>query len=146
MTLLTRRQTLFAGGIAGGGLMLSGCSQVLQADRLTANASFQRVMAAAEGWSLAAQRFLIGGGRLAREFKPSDISPNFKANGTLHPGGDDYARALDMMLTGERIADMDAAGLDVAVACPRAPRSPATTAWRAGAPSASGRACRSASS
>jgi DMSO/TMAO reductase YedYZ molybdopterin-dependent catalytic subunit len=91
MTLITRRHALI-GSLSGGGLLLAGCSKVFQADALTGSQSFQRVLAAAEDWSRASQRFLLAGGAMAREFKPSDISPRFKANGTLHPGGEDYAR------------------------------------------------------
>ena len=99
MALITRRHALI-GSAAGGGLLLAGCGQILQADKLTGSASFQRVMAAAEGWTLASQRLLLSGGAMAKEFKVSDISADFKANGTLHPGGDDYAR-----LAAERFAD-----------------------------------------
>ena len=92
MALLTRRSALI-GGLAGSGLILDGCSKITAADRLTGNGHVQRVLAAVQGWDLHSQRFLQGGGALAREFKPSDVSPRFKANGTLHPAGDDYARA-----------------------------------------------------
>ena len=43
---------------------------------------------------MTSQRFLLSGAPLAREFAFGDISPRFKANGTLHPGGDDYANHL----------------------------------------------------
>jgi DMSO/TMAO reductase YedYZ molybdopterin-dependent catalytic subunit len=74
---------------------LAGCSKILGADQLNDSLSFQRVLAAAEGWTLTAQRFLLGGGALAQEFKTSDISPRFKANGTLNPGGDAYDRHVE---------------------------------------------------
>ena len=91
MALFTRRQAL-VGSLSVGGLVLAGCSKILQADRLTGSPSFLRVLAVAEGWTQTTQRFLQGGGAMAQEFKPSDISPRFKANGTLNPGGDDYDR------------------------------------------------------
>lgn len=91
MTIITRRQALI-GGLAGSGLLLTGCSRILQADALTESASFQRVLAAAQAWTRATQRFLLAGGQLAQEFAPSDISPHFKANGTLNPGGPYYDR------------------------------------------------------
>ncbi|WP_216839202.1 molybdopterin-dependent oxidoreductase [Caulobacter sp. S45] len=94
MALITRRGMLI-GGAAGSGLLLAGCDKILQGDHLNGSASFQRVLAAAQGWTLSSQRFLLGGGALAREFKPSDISRHFKANGTSHPGGEDYARHLE---------------------------------------------------
>lgn len=89
MTIITRRQALFT-GLAGSGLLLSGCSKIFQADALTDSASFQRVLAAAQGWTRGTQRFLLAGGEMAREYKPSDISPHFKANGTWDPGGEYY--------------------------------------------------------
>jgi DMSO/TMAO reductase YedYZ molybdopterin-dependent catalytic subunit len=91
MTIITRRQALFT-GLAGSGLLLTGCSKIFHADALTDSMSFQRVLAAAQGWTLATQRFLLAGGQMAREYKPSDISPHFKANGTYNPGGTDYNR------------------------------------------------------
>ena len=91
MTLLTRRQALI-GSLSGGGLLLAGCGKITGADLLTASPSVLRVLAAAESWTRHTQRVLLGGGALAREFKPSDVSANFKANGTLDPGGEDYGR------------------------------------------------------
>ncbi len=93
MSLLTRRATL-TGSLAGGAL-LAGCSKITFADKLTASLDFQRALAAAEGWSHGAQRLLQGQGALAREYRLADLSPVFKANGTLHPPGDDYARHLE---------------------------------------------------
>jgi DMSO/TMAO reductase YedYZ molybdopterin-dependent catalytic subunit len=93
MTLITRRMALVAGA-AGSGFALSGCSKVLFTDTLTANADFHHVLAHAEGWTLASQRFLLSGGQLAREYSPADISPKFKPNGTLYPTGEDYEDAV----------------------------------------------------
>ena len=93
MAIITRRQALFT-GLAGSGLLLTGCSKIFQADALTDSDSFQRVLAASQGWTHATQRFLLSGGELAREYKPSDISPHFKANGTLNPGGEYYDRQV----------------------------------------------------
>jgi len=94
MTLLTRRGALTAGA-AGSGLMLSGCSKILFGDTLTGSRDFQHVLAHAEGWTLASQRFLLSGGALAREYRFSDISPRFKPNGTLYPSGEDYEDAVN---------------------------------------------------
>src|SRR5512146_1678739 len=91
MTIITRRQALI-GGLAGSGLLLTGCSRLLGGDALTESASFQRVLAAAQGWTRATQRSRLAGGEMAKEYAPSDISPHFKANGTLDPGGEDYER------------------------------------------------------
>ena len=94
MTLLTRRNAVILGA-AGSGLALAGCSRVGGGDALTASGAFQRVLAQAEGWTLNSQRFLLSGGALAREFKVSDISPRFKANGTLYPTGQDYEDSVN---------------------------------------------------
>jgi DMSO/TMAO reductase YedYZ molybdopterin-dependent catalytic subunit len=102
MSLITRRRALI-GAAAGGGLGLAGCSRILDADKLTGGASFQHVMGFAQSWTLSSQRLLLSGGALAKEFKVSDISPVFKANGTLHPGGDDYARHVDQAFAGWRL-------------------------------------------
>ena len=91
MALISRRETLIA-SVAGGGLFLAGCAKLTGADALTESLSFKHVMGAAEGWTLASQRFLISGGASAREFSLKDLSPNFKANGTLNPGGDEYTQ------------------------------------------------------
>lgn len=93
MAIITRRQALFS-GLAGSGLMLTGCSKIFQADALTDSDSFQRVLGAAQDWTRATQRFLLSGGELAQEYKPSDVSPYFKANGTLNPGGKYYDRQV----------------------------------------------------
>lgn len=94
MGLITNRRAVLAASLGGSGLVLSGCSNILQADHLNQSASFQHVLAAAQKWTLWSQRFLLSGGAMAQEFSPSDISPRFKANGTLHPGGVEYAQNL----------------------------------------------------
>jgi DMSO/TMAO reductase YedYZ molybdopterin-dependent catalytic subunit len=94
MTIITRRRALFT-GLAGSGMLLSGCSKIFHADALTDSMSFQRVLAAAQSWTRATQRLLLADGQMAREYKPSDISPHFKANGTYNPGGSDYTRQVD---------------------------------------------------
>ena len=95
MALITRRRALVGTGLAGGGLLLSGCERIFQADKLTGNRTVQEVLAHAEGWTRASQRFLQGGGALAREYAAKDISPVFKPNGTHRPPGDEYAQHLE---------------------------------------------------
>ena len=93
MALLTRRAAL-AAGLTGPGLVLAGCSQAIQADKLTGSQAFQHVLNYGQDWTLHTQRFLLGGGALAREYRPSDISHNFKANGTLNPNSPAYNQAV----------------------------------------------------
>jgi DMSO/TMAO reductase YedYZ molybdopterin-dependent catalytic subunit len=64
--------------------MLGGC------DRLGENATVQRVLASAEGLTRRVQRLLGGAHPLAREYAETDLSKEFKANGTLDPDDDDY--------------------------------------------------------
>lgn len=94
MALISRRNALL-GAAGGSGLLLGGCDRILQGDHLTQSMSFQHVLAVAQGWTRASQRFLLSGGAMAREYTAADLSPRFKANGTLHPSGDDYARHVD---------------------------------------------------
>jgi DMSO/TMAO reductase YedYZ molybdopterin-dependent catalytic subunit len=86
---LSRRAAVI-GAAGAGGLLLTGC------DKLSQSASFRRVLATAERLNLNTHRLILGSRTpLAREFSASDISPVFKANGSIHPGGDAYKRLLD---------------------------------------------------
>jgi DMSO/TMAO reductase YedYZ molybdopterin-dependent catalytic subunit len=80
------RRVAIAAGFAGAGALVYG------ANSLTLNPGFGRVFRAVENWTRLNQRALLSGGQLAREYTLADISPTFKANGTLNPGGDDYNR------------------------------------------------------
>ena len=82
---VTRRAAI-AAGFAGAGALVYG------ANSLTLSPGFGRVFRAVESWTHLNQRALLSGGQLAREYAPADISPTFKANGTLNPGGEDYNR------------------------------------------------------
>ncbi|HEY4265514.1 MAG TPA: molybdopterin-binding protein [Micropepsaceae bacterium] len=84
--LITRRAALT--GVAGtAGLILSGC------DRLSQNQTFQRMLEAAEKLNLGGQRLVLNSSApLAREYRKSDISRVFKANGTVRPDGEEYRR------------------------------------------------------
>lgn len=73
MSLLTRR-----GLIAGSGLLLAGC------DAIVRNPKALSVIKSAEQATQRWQR-LVGRDALAREFSAADISPVFKANGTINP-------------------------------------------------------------
>lgn len=94
---ITRRQALITGA-ASGGLLLAGC------EKLTASPSFQRVLTAASDWTMVSQRLLLSSGQLAREYKPSDIAPVFKGNGTLDPGYDAYTQQVGEKFANWRIA------------------------------------------
>ena len=91
MTIISRRNALF-GGAAGGGLLLAGCGKITGADAFMGSPSYHHVMAGAENWTRISQRLVLSRGGMAREFTIKDLSPKFKANGTLDPGGDEYSQ------------------------------------------------------
>jgi DMSO/TMAO reductase YedYZ molybdopterin-dependent catalytic subunit len=87
--LISRRGALI-GGVGVGGLLLSGC------DQLSHSPSVKRVLDTAGVVNYRAQRLLLtANGPLAPEFKPSDIAPTFRVNGSAYPGTDDYKRLMD---------------------------------------------------
>jgi DMSO/TMAO reductase YedYZ molybdopterin-dependent catalytic subunit len=77
---ITRRRLLGSGALGLGSLALAGC------DRLNGSPAFRKLLESAEDAHRASQR-LIGGGVLAREFSASDMSPLFRANGSLSGAG-----------------------------------------------------------
>ena len=84
----TRRGLLAGAGAALSGLWLAGC------DRLNRSPTAQRLIGGGEALTYKAQRTLLGDGQLAREFSPKDISPAFKANGTMRPRTPEYEALL----------------------------------------------------
>lgn len=83
MSGISRRGLIGFGGVAAGGLLLSGCDQLATPGKL------KSVVQSAEGLSERWQR-LIGRDGLAREFSAADISPTFKVNGTREPMEAEY--------------------------------------------------------
>jgi DMSO/TMAO reductase YedYZ molybdopterin-dependent catalytic subunit len=81
--IITRRR-LISGLAIGSGALLSGC------DRLTQSPDFRALLGAAESGNFAIQRALTDRLALAREFSADQISPSFKANGTLIPDSESY--------------------------------------------------------
>ena len=85
MTFRPNRRAALALGVTGlAGLLTSGCDSIIRAP--AARAFFR----SAEGLSQATQRTLLAGQRLAREFKPSDMSPVFRTNGSTDPQTPEY--------------------------------------------------------
>lgn len=76
---LTRRKFLTMGAVTVGGLSLSGC------DPLTRSKEFRSFLHGGEALTMSAQRALMAGQPLAREFSERDLSRVFKANGTKNP-------------------------------------------------------------
>ena len=74
--ILSRRKLIGIGAAGAGGLLLGGC------DRLNDSESFRGALKGATGLNQRTQRLLMGDS-LAKEFSEVDISPVFKANGSL---------------------------------------------------------------
>ncbi|VWX52994.1 molybdopterin-dependent oxidoreductase [Novosphingobium sp. 9U] len=85
--LVLSRRTLIRTGALGGGLLLSGC------DKLYQQPAFRGALESAEDLHRMTQRAL-GGQALAREFRPSDMSPVFRANGSTQGAGEAYRQHL----------------------------------------------------
>ncbi|PKB14811.1 DMSO/TMAO reductase YedYZ molybdopterin-dependent catalytic subunit [Novosphingobium kunmingense] len=73
---LSRRRLLGLAAAGTGGLLLGGC------DQLNRSPGFRSLLEGAEGLTMRSQRLLMGDA-LAREYGAADISPAFKANGSL---------------------------------------------------------------
>lgn len=83
----TRRGAI-AAGFAGAGAL------VYKANSVTLDPRFRQIDRAVEDLTRFTQRALLAPGQLAREYTRADISPVFRANGTLDPGTPEYANHL----------------------------------------------------
>ena len=83
MTLISRR-ALVGSAAASAGMMLSGC------DRLAQNESFRKILFSGEAINYHLQRALVDRDALAPEFRPDQMSPRFRTNGTANPGTPEY--------------------------------------------------------
>src|SRR5580704_2623716 len=84
MTRLVSRRALIATGSAAAATLVSGCDQISNAPSLRWILDFGQLM------SLYAQRLLLAGQPLVREYKEADMSPDFPPNGTERPNGMAY--------------------------------------------------------
>ena len=89
MSLDLPRRRLLSAGAALGGLTLAGCNRVAHAPGVL------KVLDLAETLDLKVQRLLLSPGQRAPEYKPDQISKNFKVNGTSAPDTDDYKQLQD---------------------------------------------------
>lgn len=79
------RRTLLARGLAGGaGLMLAGCERVLEIPQA------RRILFMGEEMQLGLHRALTDRGALAPEYRPDQMSPVFRSNGTSNPNTPGY--------------------------------------------------------
>jgi DMSO/TMAO reductase YedYZ molybdopterin-dependent catalytic subunit len=83
--ILPRRQFLTGAALGASGLLLTGC------DSLTDNASFRSFLRSGEALNKSAQRLITDRAALAPEFMAADMSPSFKANGSITGGTPEYA-------------------------------------------------------
>ena len=93
-----RRRWLTAAGATLGSFWLAAC------DRLTNDPKFTAGLQSAEGLTRRAQRAITDRKALAKEFATADISPDFKANGTLRPQDEDYLALLAANFADYRLA------------------------------------------
>ncbi|WP_260600442.1 molybdopterin-dependent oxidoreductase [Sphingomonas endolithica] len=82
--MITRRG-LIGGAAASAGLLLSGC------DRLAENQQFRQILFSGEKMNQGLQRALTNRDALAPEFRPDQMSPRFRTNGTANPNTPEYA-------------------------------------------------------
>lgn len=83
--LIPRRRFLTGAVLGTGGVLLSGC------DMLNESEGFRSILRSGEALNKTAQRLLLDRSALAREFSESDISPIFRANGSLTAATPEYA-------------------------------------------------------
>lgn len=84
MSTSSTRRGLLGAALGATGAGLAGC------DRIAASPAVNQRLNAAEGVTFHVQRLLLGRNALAREYPPSAISPDFRANGTINPDSEDY--------------------------------------------------------
>src|SRR5258707_14422718 len=79
-----RRLMISAAEVAGAALMLGGC------DRLVGSDTTKAILARAERFTARVQQLVSPAQSLAREYTETDLSPEFRANGTVDPDDEDY--------------------------------------------------------
>lgn len=89
MTAIDRRGWLLRAASAAGVAMLAAC------DRVTRAPGVLLAISSAEALTLRVQRFILPRDALAPEYGPEDISPDFRANGSIDPAAADYVALRD---------------------------------------------------
>ena len=84
MTGLITRRALVTSAALGAGALLSGC------DKVAANPGFRKILLSSDKLNLGLQRALMNRNALAPEFRPDQMSPIFRVNGTHDPATPDY--------------------------------------------------------
>lgn len=91
--LVSRRMVLRSAAVGAGGLVLPGC------DALNGDARFRELLESGEDLHRVSQR-LLARDALAREFRPDEISPLFRANGNREVDDAGYRNLLDTGFAG----------------------------------------------
>ena len=97
MSEIDRRRFLALLASAGGIAALSGC------DKMAANPGMRSLLAAADAPTRAALDGLTPDMALAQEFTEADLSPVFKANGSINPRTPEYLALLEDGFGGYRL-------------------------------------------
>jgi len=98
MSAILTRRALVAGGAAGTGLLLAGC------DRIASAPATRKILFSGEKINLGLQRALTDRAALAPEFRPDQMSPVFRTNGTINPNTPQYAAMVADRFAGWRLA------------------------------------------
>ena len=88
--IVSRRRLLTTGAAAAGSTLLAGCDRVFESLPTRPLLDFGQLL------SLRAQRLLLAGQPLVREFTLADLSPDFPSNGTAMPNSFGY---FDLMIS-----------------------------------------------
>jgi DMSO/TMAO reductase YedYZ molybdopterin-dependent catalytic subunit len=88
--LMSRRGLLTTGVASAGSALLGGCNL------LDEGPSMQPLLDFGQMLSYQAHRLILAGQPLVREYKPTEVSPDFPPNGTEMPGGFGY---FEMMIS-----------------------------------------------
>jgi DMSO/TMAO reductase YedYZ molybdopterin-dependent catalytic subunit len=99
MSLITRRALMAGGSAAAVATLTSACDPASIEDVQ----SLRRFLNFGEFLSMRAQRLLLAGQPLAREYAEADISAEFPVNGTERPGGAAYFRHVMSNFAGFRL-------------------------------------------
>lgn len=86
------------------GLLIGAAAALAGCDQLQQNKSVTDFIRIGEGLSKGAQRMFLAEQPLAREFKPSDLSPIFRANGSTMPQGGEYAAHMQSQFQNWRLS------------------------------------------
>lgn len=86
MSEFRSRRWMLSALTAAGSVALPGCG------RLTRSPAVNAVLESAQDWNRSVQRWLLGRRALAPEYGEQDISREFRANGTIDPGTEEYAQ------------------------------------------------------